>query len=328
MPPGGRSAVRRVAIFGSTGSIGQSTLSVIRDKRDRFQVELLVAGERLDLLAEQTREFSPAVVAIKDRTRVPELREKLAHLPRPPEIAAGAAEIADLAASARYDVMVAAMVGISGLQSVCSALTAGRRVALANKESLVAAGRLVSELISAGKGELLPVDSEHSAIFQVLQSERREDICGLTLTASGGPFFGSTSEEIARATPEEAIRHPRWEMGRKVSVDSATMFNKALELVEAHWLFGVPASAIKVLIHPQSIVHSLLHLNVGSHARIFPYHLDEPAERHPPDRIGRFSEALSKNLASETDRELENSHTAQLGEKKVAELMHEYEDAE
>ncbi|MCO6429558.1 MAG: 1-deoxy-D-xylulose-5-phosphate reductoisomerase [Deltaproteobacteria bacterium] len=256
---------KKVSVLGSTGSIGTSTLEVLRMEPKSFQVESLVAGDNLELLVNQIAEFNPQAVAIRDPDRVGELTELLKSRNLPlPQIGAGAVEIEALAGGDASHIVVAAMVGMVGLRGVLAALHAGKRVALANKESLVAGGKLVEGALKEGKGELIPVDSEHSAIFQVLQGERMVNLSGITLTASGGPFLSRSRQQLKSIRPEDAVKHPRWRMGAKISVDSATMFNKGLELIEAHWLFSLGSDAIEVVIHPQSIVHSLIKLTDGS----------------------------------------------------------------
>ena len=247
-------AVRRIAIFGSTGSIGTSTLDVLRRLDGRFEVAALVAGgARVEELAAQAQEFEPSVVAVTDPSAAEELARRVRGKCR---VLAGAGAQVEIAESGDVDVVVSAIVGAAGLPGVLAALSAGKTVALANKEPLVMAGPLVMAAAAAGGGTIVPVDSEHSAIFQAMRSGSPREVRRIVLTASGGPF--RTRPSLEGVTVAEALAHPTWEMGPKVTIDSATLMNKALEIVEARWLFDVPAERIEVLIHPQSVVHSLV----------------------------------------------------------------------
>lgn len=254
--------IRNIAILGSTGSIGTQTLDVIAEHRERYRVSLLVAHRSWELLAEQARRFRPQAVAIADEKLLPRLRSALAGTGV--KVYGGDEAIVDLAASPAHDTVVAAMVGYSGLPSVLAAARAGKRIALANKETLVAAGELVTELCRTHGAELLPVDSEHSAIFQCLQGEETESVSRIILTASGGPFRLCSREELERKTPADALRHPNWDMGAKVTIDSASMMNKGFEMIEARWLFSTPPERISVAVHPQSIVHSMVEFCDGA----------------------------------------------------------------
>jgi 1-deoxy-D-xylulose-5-phosphate reductoisomerase len=263
---------KRISIFGSTGSIGRSTLDIVRKFPEQFQIFCLVANSDYATLAQQIIEFKPKFAVIVDEDKYNSLKQILSKDSTTNcEILSGYQAAVDLASQPGQDLHVAAVVGIAGLQLVLSAANAGIPIALANKESLVAGGKLVQEAIVSGKNVsgkngsgknsyILPVDSEHSAIFQLLENRSSRDIESLTLTASGGPFFTYTLDQLKGVTPELAINHPRWKMGPKISVDSATMFNKALELIEAAWLFSMPENKINILIHPQSIVHSMIEL--------------------------------------------------------------------
>ncbi len=248
----------RVAVIGSTGSIGRSALEVIRRHPDRFRVEALTARRSSDLLGDQVREFRPALAVLADPD---------AELPADDgatQWGSGAEAVVRAAGSETVDVVVNALVGAAGLRATLRALETGKRLALANKESLVAGGELVMRARDEGGGELIPIDSEHSAILQCLAGARREEIERIVLTASGGPFRGRSREELARVGPGEALRHPTWSMGAKISVDSATLANKALEVVEAHFLYGLPYDAIDAVVHPQSIIHSFVEFTDGS----------------------------------------------------------------
>ena len=255
---------KRISIMGSTGSIGTSALSVIdhanRQSEDPvFELDTLVAGANVDLLMDQARQFRPRQVVIADPAKLERLRSGLADLPI--EIAAGASAV--IAAAARpVDRVLAAIVGIEGLPSTLAAIEAGNSVALANKESMVCAGPLLNRLAQVNQVAIVPTDSEHNAMFQVM--ERRADIERLILTASGGPFRNVSRAELETVTPSNALAHPRWDMGPKISIDSATLFNKGLELIEAAYLFEVPEDQIEVVIHPQSIVHSAVAYRDGS----------------------------------------------------------------
>jgi 1-deoxy-D-xylulose-5-phosphate reductoisomerase len=255
--------MKRLAILGSTGSIGQSTLSVVAEHPEEFHVVGLAAGQNVELLAEQIRRFRPALVSVQDENAARRLKASV-NGPGAPEILSGPAGARAVAAADDADLVLSAMVGAVGLEPTLAAIEAGKIVALANKETLVAAGPLVMERVKAKGVALIPVDSEHSAIFQALQGQRREDIKKLWLTASGGPFRSWSLAQLAQVTPEQALKHPNWNMGAKITIDSATMMNKALEVIEASVLFGLPVSQVEVYIHPQSIIHSLVEFVDGS----------------------------------------------------------------
>ncbi len=252
---------RRIAILGSTGSIGEQTLDVVRRFPERYRVVALAAGRNLAKLAEQVRSFRPELVVVAEAEGARELASQLG--PGGPRVAHGAEGLLAVATHPS-DLVVSALVGAVGLEPTLAAIRAGRDVALANKEVLVMAGALVLREVRAHGVSLLPVDSEHSAIFQALAGQRREDVARLVLTASGGPFRTWTEQEIGAATVEQALRHPNWDMGPKITIDSATLMNKGLEVIEARWLFDVPPERVDVLVHPQSIVHSLVEFVDGS----------------------------------------------------------------
>jgi len=254
---------KHLALLGSTGSIGRNVLDVVRQFPGRFRIVGLAAGTNIRLLREQIEAFSPAKVAIS----TPELAGDLIQsLPSGwgNRIVAGAAGNEEIATLPEADTVVSAIVGAAGLTPTMAAIEAGKDIALANKETLVMAGNLVMEAVARKGVRLLPIDSEHSAIAQALEAGRKEDVSRLILTASGGPFRARNERALWEVTPEEALAHPNWDMGAKISVDSATMMNKGLEVIEAHWLFDIPVENIEVLVHPQSIVHSLVEYIDGS----------------------------------------------------------------
>ncbi|HOE94772.1 MAG TPA: 1-deoxy-D-xylulose-5-phosphate reductoisomerase, partial [Candidatus Cryptobacteroides sp.] len=253
---------RRIAILGSTGSIGTQTLDVIRRHRELFELEMLSAGSNAELLARQALEFDAGTVVIGDSSKYKELADTLQ--PKGIKVFTGTDSLCALASSGNIDIVVGAMVGFSGLRPTLAALEAGKIVALANKETLVAAGQLVTDTMRANKGLILPVDSEHSAIFQCLLAAQGNEVVKIHLTASGGPFRTWSREEIAAATASQALKHPNWDMGAKITIDSATMMNKGLEVIEAHWLFDMDVSNINVLVHPESIVHSMVEFADGA----------------------------------------------------------------
>ena len=248
--------MKKLSILGSTGSIGVSTLDLVATHPDRFEVVALTAGSNLDLLAQQIARFSPQLVAVLTEELAQQLKGMLSG-PRP-EIVAGIPGMIAAATIAECDMVVAAIVGAAGLVPTAAAIKAGKDVALANKETLVTAGHLIMEMVAQQGVRLFPVDSEHSAVFQSMEGHRSEDISKIILTASGGPFRTLPLEKLATVTVADALNHPNWSMGRKITIDSATMMNKGLEVIEARWLFDVPAMKIDVNIHPQSIIHSMV----------------------------------------------------------------------
>lgn len=253
---------RNIAILGSTGSIGTQTLDVISEYPSRFRAYVLTAGRNVELLAEQTRKYLPRRVVIGDERLLPRLRELLEGVPV--EVCGGAAAIAESVTLEEVDTVVTAMVGYSGLAPTISAIQANKCVALANKETLVVGGELISRMLKESKSRIIPVDSEHSAIFQCLEGESVSHASKIILTASGGPFRTLSKEALEKVTVSDALRHPNWDMGAKVTIDSASMMNKGFEMIEAHWLFGCLPSNIEVVVHPQSIVHSMVQFADGS----------------------------------------------------------------
>ncbi|MBB5206925.1 1-deoxy-D-xylulose-5-phosphate reductoisomerase [Chiayiivirga flava] len=261
--------MRRVAVFGATGSIGASTLDVIARHPDRFRATALTANDKVDELVALCVRHRPDIAVVADASRYAALRDALAGAGLHTEARAGSEALVELAGSDACDTVVAAIVGAAGLPSTLAAARAGKRLLLANKEAIVVAGALLVEAVAANGAELLPIDSEHNAIFQCLpgpaiHGAARPGVRRIVLTASGGPFRGRTRAQLAEVSPDEACAHPKWRMGRKISVDSATLMNKGLEVIEAHWLFGAAADAIDVVVHPQSIVHSLVEYADGS----------------------------------------------------------------
>ena len=254
---------KNIAILGSTGSIGTQALDIIRDYPDKFSAEVLVANNNAQLLVAQAREFEPNFVVIANKDKFAEVRDALADLPI--KVYAGSEAILDVVEMDCVDMVLAAMVGFAGLLPTIRAIEAGKVVALANKETLVVGGRIICDKLKENSSScILPVDSEHSAIFQCLRGENIDDVEKLILTASGGPFFGKDVDFLENVTAEQALNHPNWKMGSKVTIDSATLMNKGFEMIEAHWLFGIPADRIEVLVHRQSVVHSMVEFSDAS----------------------------------------------------------------
>lgn len=247
---------RKIAILGSTGSIGTQALQVIANHPDKFEAYALVANNQVEKLVEQAHTFHPEIVVIANEQKYQYLKQSLAHLPI--KVWAGADAIEQVVQDAQIDMVLTAMVGFSGLKPTIAAIKAGKTIALANKETLVVAGELITKLAMQHKTPILPVDSEHSAIFQCLQGEETNQIDKILLTASGGPFRCFTDEQLQNATKSQALLHPNWNMGAKVTIDSASLMNKGLEMIEAKWLFGVQPAQIEVVVHPQSIIHSMV----------------------------------------------------------------------
>ncbi len=252
---------RNIAILGSTGSIGTQALDVVREHPEQFEIYALTANNNLDLLVKQAREFQPEVVVIACEEKYNQLKEALHDLPI--KVWAGSDAIAQVVESQPIDMVLTAMVGYSGLKPTINAIKAGKAIALANKETLVVAGELITSLAIENKVPILPVDSEHSAIFQCLNGER-SPIEKIILTASGGPFRNHSMEQLQKVTKKEALNHPNWDMGAKVTIDSASLMNKGLEMIEAKWLFDVKPDQIEVVVHPQSIIHSMVQFEDSS----------------------------------------------------------------
>jgi len=253
---------RQLAILGSTGSIGTQALEVVSEHSDLFEVYALTANNQVDLLINQARKYMPEVVVIANERKYPELKEALEDLPI--KVWAGADAIAQMVQSEPIDMVLTAMGGYSGLRPTISAIKAGKAIALANKETLVVAGELIMKLAAEHKVPILPVDSEHSAIFQCLTGAYDNPIEKILLTASGGPFRRKTLEELATVTKAQALRHPNWTMGAKITIDSASMMNKGFEMIEAKWLFDVTPDQVQVVVHPQSVIHSMVQFEDGA----------------------------------------------------------------
>jgi 1-deoxy-D-xylulose-5-phosphate reductoisomerase len=253
--------MKKVLILGSTGSIGINTLNVIRNFPDTFQITALTVNTKIDLLETQINEFHPGTVVVKDEKPGMALKNRIAGKC---EVLVGEQGLIEAAARLDYDIFVGAMVGFCGLAPTLEAIKRGKIIALANKETLVVAGELITNLCSRYNAKLIPIDSEHSAIFQCLEGEKKDNIEKIILTASGGPFLNKSKASLANVTVKEALNHPNWKMGDKITIDSASMMNKGLEIIEAYWLFGVEKEKIEVIIHPQSIIHSMVQYIDGS----------------------------------------------------------------
>ena len=256
--------VKQLCILGSTGSIGTQTLDVVRNYPDRYSVYAICANRSIDKLVEQAMEFHPEVVCIADESLYEELSRQLSAISFEGKVWAGPQAIAEVVTMPSIDIVVAAMVGYAGLRPTIEAIKAGKTIALANKETLVVAGEIICDLALQHHTPILPVDSEHSAIFQSMVGEDRSEIEKILLTASGGPFRTFSLEQMQSVTAADALKHPNWEMGAKITIDSASMMNKGFEVIEAKWLFGVPVEKIQVLVHPQSIVHSAVQFTDGA----------------------------------------------------------------
>ena len=255
-------SVKNIAILGSTGSIGTQTLDIISEYPQHFRAYLLTANRNIDLLVEQAIKYLPKKVIIADETLFNDLKNRLYGYPI--EVLAGSTEIANAVRDEQINIVVTAMVGYSGLAPTIEAIKSDKIIALANKETLVVAGELITSLLKNSNSKIIPVDSEHSAIFQCLEGEKYEHAQKIILTASGGPFRTKSIEDLQYVTVKDALKHPNWSMGAKVTIDSASMMNKGFEMIEAHWLFGCPAKQIEIAIHPQSIIHSMVQFEDGS----------------------------------------------------------------
>jgi len=253
---------KRIAILGSTGSIGTQTLDIVRRNSDKLQVTALAAGSNIDLLEQQIREFQPQVACLNDEKHAKLLQERVTDLKV--EVLFGMEGLLAIARHADYDTLVTAVVGMMGIRPTMAAIEAGKDIALANKETLVTAGHLIIPLAKKMGVSILPIDSEHSAIFQCLNGEKRGEVSKIILTASGGPFRGKTRTEMANVQVEDALKHPNWAMGRKITIDSATMVNKGLEVMEAKWLFDVDLDQVEVVVQPQSLIHSMVEFQDGA----------------------------------------------------------------
>ncbi len=293
--------MKKVAILGSTGSIGIQTLSVIEKNRERFEVYALAAKTNVKILYQQIKRFSPEKVVLFDEKSADELRSILKAKSKP-EILSGNEGLLEISGDKNVDILIVAVTGISGLMSVINGLRTGMRVALANKESLVTGGRFVVQEMMRSKNQIIPVDSEHSAIFQLLSGVDKDGVSKLILTATGGPFRGMKYFQIVNAQIKEVLKHPRWKMGRKVTIDSATMVNKAFEMIEARWLFGFGSEDIKVVIHPQALVHSLIQMKDGS----FIAHIGPTDMRIPIGYALSYPDRLANILKTTQLSELED----------------------
>ena len=294
--------MQSLTVLGATGSIGCSTLDVVARHPDRYRIFALTGRERVELLATQCRQFSPAYAVVADAQSAARLEQLLRQAQCHTEVLVGVGSLCDVAADSRADTVMAAIVGAAGLQPTLAAARAGKRILLANKEALVMAGGVFMEAVRAGDATVLPIDSEHNAVFQCLPDGAQRDVArldsgGVTrilLTASGGPFRTASPERMQSVTPDEACAHPNWQMGRKISVDSATMMNKGLELIEAHFLFGLPEERIDVVVHPQSVIHSLVEYRDGSMLA----QLGNPDMRTPIAHALGFPERIASGVGS------------------------------
>ncbi|HEY8343960.1 MAG TPA: 1-deoxy-D-xylulose-5-phosphate reductoisomerase [Bacillota bacterium] len=283
--------MKKIAVLGATGSIGRQTLEVVDQLQDEVEVFALSAHGNVDLLAKQVDKYRPQLVAVSDQSKLPLLRSRLDGWPG--RVLGGEQGLVEIATAPEVDLIVSAVVGVAGLVPTYAALQAGKQVALANKETLVAGGHLIMAEAHRKKSPLLPVDSEHSAVFQSLMGQVPAALQKVILTASGGPFLSSSLAELEKVTPEAALAHPTWRMGEKITIDSATLMNKGLEVIEAHWLFGLDYDGIEVVIHPQSVVHSLIELVDGSIlAQLGPADMRLPIQfalTYPERRMNTFS---------------------------------------
>jgi 1-deoxy-D-xylulose-5-phosphate reductoisomerase len=293
--------MKKILILGSSGSIGVSTLDVIRNFPDKFSVAGLTVNSRIDILENQINEFKPEFVVVTDESKAKELKSNIGNIC---EVLSGYDQLLTVAAEREYDILVGAMVGFAGLAPTLQAVKRGKRIALANKETLVVAGEIVTKLVLENSAEIIPVDSEHSAIYQCLIGENLNEVEKLILTASGGPFLNKDKSFFETATVDEALNHPNWKMGSKITIDSATMMNKGLEVIEAKWLFGLPVEKINVVVHPQSIIHSMVQFVDGS----IKAQLGLPDMKLPIQYALSFPERLLNDF-KRTDLPLINSFT-------------------
>lgn len=280
--------MKKVVIFGSSGSIGVNTLDVVRQHPGEFKVTGLSVHSNIALLEEQVKEFSPEFVVVSNELKAAELKSRIGNIC---QVLTGAESLCKAADSADYDVFVGAMVGYAGLAPTVSAIKRSKRIALANKETLVVGGELITGLCSEYNADLIPIDSEHSAIFQCLEGENLNSVEKLLITASGGPFLNKSINELENVTVEQALNHPNWKMGNKITIDSATMMNKGLEVIEARWLFGLSLDKIEVVVHPQSIIHSMVQFIDGS----IKAQLGLPDMRLPIQYALSFPERIANN---------------------------------
>jgi len=295
--------VKGLCILGSTGSVGQNCLRVVRSLLGRFRIVSLAAGKNLDLLAEQVQEFGPQMVAVGSDEGVEPLRQRLRTrgCQHPVQIVAGSSGQVEAATLPEVDFVVSSSHGVTGLRATYEAVRAGKQVGLANKETLVVAGEVVMRAAREQAIEILPIDSEHSAVHQCLRAGRRQEVRRLILTGSGGPLLRMPREALDSVTPERALEHPIWKMGTRITIDSATLMNKGLEVIEAHWLFGLPASQIEVLIHPESIVHSMIEFQDGSvmaQLSVADMRLPIQYALTYPERVATNGESLSLDLVA------------------------------
>jgi 1-deoxy-D-xylulose-5-phosphate reductoisomerase len=289
---------KKVFILGSTGSIGVSTLDVIRLHSDTFEVVGLTANRNVELLLKQIKEFNPKYVVLRDETQVGDLQN---NLPTGTTLLTGEEGLVIATSEADYDILLSALVGFAGLKPTIEGIKRGKRIALANKETLVVAGEIITQLAKKFNSEIIPVDSEHSAIFQCFVGEKEKEAEKIILTASGGPFFRKSKEELKSVTVAEALNHPNWDMGSKVTIDSATMMNKGLEMIEACWLFNMPPAKIDVTIHPQSIIHSMVQFVDGS----IKAQLSSPDMRLPIQYALTYPERLPNSFTNTKLTEIE-----------------------
>lgn len=253
--------MKKILILGSSGSIGINTLNVVRNFPDKFKITGFTVNSNTGILEQQIREFNPEFVVVADESEAKKLRSKIGNLC---DVLSGNDALVNISKQSDYDILLGAIVGFAGLSPTLEAIKRGKRIALANKETLVVAGEIVTKLVLENNAEIIPVDSEHSAIYQCLIGEKLNEVEKLILTASGGPFLNKDKSFFENATVDEALNHPNWKMGNKITIDSATMMNKGLEVIEARWLFGLPVEKINVVIHPQSIIHSMVQFVDGS----------------------------------------------------------------